>query len=123
MSAAMEDAREKHLQKELADCVLTSSWFYCVAGLSNGWRYWRPDPATGGPAAAVSLLLPHSRWPAAAPPRLLLAATLVACCAPPTFCRSGAGSAPWRKEEGGICLMRGVQCSQPPVAAAGPAAP
>jgi hypothetical protein len=120
MSAAMEDAREKHLQKELADCVLTSSWFYCVAGLSNGWRYWRPDPAAGGPAAAVSLLLPHSRWPAA-PPRLQLAPTLLrAAPLPPS-----AGVA--------LAVLLGVKkkvgpayreaCGQPPAAAAGPAAP
>ena len=61
----MEDAREKHLQKELADCVLSSSWFYCVAGLSCWWRSCRP-----GIAAPASLLL----WPrraAATTPRLL----------------------------------------------------
>ncbi|KAL4458277.1 hypothetical protein ABPG75_013142 [Micractinium tetrahymenae] len=30
----MTDPREHELQRELSDCVLGSSWFYCVAGVA-----------------------------------------------------------------------------------------
>ena len=79
----MVDPREQELQQELSDCVMNSSWFYCVAGaLSNAMN------ATRKLTTACDLGARHRRSAAAAQPALTCAA-----------CRRGTGSSHRREEE------------------------